>query len=134
MAKRIKLTKTRNAGKWTESEYFSRVRSALRRVFRYWIPMQKALELASRPSQSDNKRLKKEYQCAKCKKWRKRNDMQIDHKVECGSLKTYDDIVPFLQRLTVEDINAYQILCKNTCHKQKTKKYLKGKQNGKDIV
>ena len=128
--KRIKAPKTRNGGKWTESEYFSRVRSALRRVFRYWIPMQTALNLASRPSQSENKRLKKEYQCAKCKKWRKRTDVEIDHIEECGSLKTYDDVIPFLKRLTKEEPSAYQILCKNTCHKQKTKKFLKRKKDG----
>jgi len=127
--KKVKAPKTRNGGKWSESEYFSRVRSALRRVFRYWIPMQTALNNASRPSQSDNKRLKKEYQCAKCKKWRKRADMEIDHIEECGSLKSYADIVPFLERLTKEDPNAYQILCKNTCHKAKTKKYLKNARN-----
>jgi len=130
MTKRVKSPKTRNGGKWTESGYFSRVRSALRRVFRYWIPMQKALELASRPSQSSNRRLKKEYQCAKCKKWKPRKSVEIDHIEECGSLKSYDDIVPFLKRLTKEEVSAYQILCKDTCHKQKTKKFLK-KKNGK---
>lgn len=128
-SKRIVAPKTRNHGKWSEGEYFSRVRSALRRAFRFWIPMQMALEKASRPSQSSNKRLKKEYQCAKCGKWRARKDVQIDHIEECGSLQKYEDIVPFLQRLTKEDINAYQILCKNTCHKQKTKKFLKKKKN-----
>ena len=129
--KRIVAPKTRNNKKWSESEYFSRIRSALRRAFRFWIPMQLALEKASRPSQSENKRLKKEFQCAKCKKWRKRTDVQIDHIEECGSLNTYEDIIPFLQRLTKEDTDAYQILCKDTCHKQKTKKYLKDKKDGR---
>lgn len=128
-SKRVVAPKTRNHGKWSESEYFSRIRSALRRAFRFWIPMQLALEKASRPSQSENKRLKKEYQCAKCGKWRKRADVQIDHIEECGSLQGYEDIVPFLRRLTREETDAYQILCKATCHKEKTKKYLKDKKN-----
>jgi hypothetical protein len=125
--KRSRVAKTRNSGTLTESQYFSKIRSALRNAFRYWKPMQVALEKASRPSQSENKKLKKEYQCNKCKKWFKRADVQIDHIEECGSLLSYDDIVPFLKRLTVEDVNAYQILCKQH-HKEKTSKYLQSKK------
>jgi len=122
--------KTRKANTWSEAEYFSRIRSALRSRFRFWIPMQKALEKASRPSQSTNKRIKKEYQCAHCNNWFKRTDVQIDHIEECGSLNCYDDIVPFLKRLTKENISAYQILCK-PCHKKKTQLFIKTKKNGK---
>ena len=122
MAKRkTKVLRTRNLGTWTEAEYFSRIRSALRRVFRYFKPMYKALELASRPSQSSNKKLKKEYQCAHCKKWFPRAKVQIDHIIEAGSLRTYEDIVPFVQRLTSENVSDYQVLC-TTCHLSKTKK------------
>jgi 5-methylcytosine-specific restriction endonuclease McrA len=123
---------SRNGGTMTESQYFSKIRSILRSGFRYWKPMQLALEAASRPSQSLNKRIKKEYQCAKCKKWFKRADVEIDHKVECGSLTNYEDIVPFIQRLTKENVDAYQILCK-PCHKLKTDAFrqLKKKTNGK---
>jgi len=124
-----RVVRTRNSATMTESEYFGRIRSALRNSFKYWKPMQEALHKASRPSQSLNKRLKKEYQCAKCKKWFKRQAVEIDHIQECGSLKSYEDIVPFLMNLTKEDVNAFQILCK-PCHKEKTKKYIADK-NGK---
>lgn len=137
MAKRVLKRKSttvcsRNAGTMTESQYFSKIRSMLRSGFRYWKPMQLALEAASRPSQNTNKRIKKEYQCAKCKKWFKRADVEIDHIEEAGSLNNYDDIVPFIQRLTKEEISAYQILCKPH-HKEKTDKYKqsKNKTNGK---
>lgn len=113
--------KTRNHNTLTEAEFFSKIRSALRKAFQFWKPMQLVLEEASRKSQSDNKRLKKEYQCNHCKKWFKRSDVQIDHVIECGSLKCYEDIVPFIIRLTAEEKSAYQILCKN-CHSCKTKK------------
>lgn len=122
--KKPRAVKTRNAFTMTESEFFSKIRSILRSGFRYWKPMQITLEKASRPSQSSNKRLKKEYICISCSKWFKRADVQIDHIEECGSLKSYDDIAPFIQRLTKEDVNAYQILCK-PCHKIKTQNYLK---------
>ncbi len=127
MGKRVKQPKIRGNGKYTESEYFQRIRQFLRKAFQYWPPMQLALNKASRPSQSSNKRLKKEYQCNKCKKWYPRKNVQIDHKIECGSLNTYEDIVPFIKRLTVEDVNGYQILCKQD-HSVKTKQYLKDKR------
>lgn len=124
MAKKTIKRKTttvlsRNGGTMTESQYFSKIRSILRSGFRYWKPMQLALEKSSRPSQSLNKRIKKEYQCAKCKNWFKRADVEIDHIEEAGSLNKYEDIVPFIQRLTKEDISSYQILCKPD-HKVKT--------------
>lgn len=107
-----RVIRTRNAGTMTEAQYFSKIRSILRNGFKYWKPAYIALERASRPSQSSNKRLKKEYQCAMCKKWFKRSDVQIDHIEECGSLSSYDDIVPFLKRLTKESPDDFQILCK----------------------
>ncbi len=128
--KRIKAPKIRGAGKYTESEYFQRIRQFLRKCFQFWPPMQLALKKASRPSQSSNKRLKFEYQCNYCKKWFPRKMVQIDHRIECGSLNNYNDIVPFIQRLTTEDVNGYQILCKPD-HSNKTKKYLKDKKDAR---
>lgn len=112
--------KTRDNGKLTEAEYFSKIRSALRKAFQFWNVGQEVLKENSRPSQSDNKRLKTEYQCNRCKNWFSRKLVNIDHIIECGSLRTYDDIVPFLKRLTPETKSSYQILCCE-CHKKKTK-------------
>lgn len=120
--KKKRVARTRNAGQWTESMFFSAIRQALRTKFRYWKPGQIALNNASRPSQSTNKLLKKEYQCNNCKGWHPRKNVEIDHKIECGSLRNYNDIVPFLQRLTPESVNSFQILCKK-CHKNKTDMY-----------
>lgn len=121
-----KVARTRNGGTFTESMYWSAIRSALRAKFRYWKPAVAALNAAKRPSQSRNKRLKHEYQCAKCKKWFPRKDVQIDHIKPCGSLKCEKDIAPFLKRLTPEDPSAYQIL-HTECHKAKTAKERKEK-------
>jgi len=121
--KKKRTPRTRNAGEWTESQYFSAIRAALRTKFRYWKPAQQALNNASRPSQSTNKLLKKEYQCKCCKGWFPRKLVEIDHIIECGSLRTYNDIVPFLKRLTPETISSFQVLCKNKCHKNKTDMY-----------
>ena len=130
MRKKInpRVPRTRNGGTMTESQYFSKIRSTLRNGFRYYKPMMQALELASRPSQSSNKRLKKEYQCAVCKRWFKRSMVQIDHIEECGSLNSYEDVVPFIKRLTKENVSDYQILCKKH-HKEKTDNYLKSRKH-----
>lgn len=124
--------KTRNGNTLSESEFFNKIRAALRRSFRFWQPMMVALNKASRPSQSSNKRLKTEYQCSSCQKWFPRTQVQIDHIVPCGSLMSYDDIVPFIKNLTQEDSDSYQILCK-PCHKTKTDKE-KADRNSKKIV
>ena len=114
-----KVKRTRNAGTMTESMYWSKVRSELRRAFRYWKPMQKAKEEARRKNQSENKRLKYEYQCNHCDSWYPDKDIEIDHIVPVGSLRCADDLVGFLERLTVED--GFQVLCKE-CHQIKTNK------------
>ena len=123
-----KVPKTRNANTLTESAFFSKIRSGLRAAFRFWKPMMIALDRASRPSLDANKRIKKEYQCVHCQNWFQRRMVEIHHIVECGSLKGWDDIVPFIQRLTCEDPDGYEVLCKE-CHKIH---HAKSKTNDKD--
>lgn len=114
------VPRTRNANTLTESEYFGKIRSGLRKTFMYWKPMMIALKNASRPSQNlENKRLKTEYQCNNCQNWFARKNVEINHVESVGSLRCYEDIVPFIQRLTYEDANGYTILCKN-CHREVT--------------
>lgn len=129
MAKKTK-EKPRNAGTMTEAAFFGNIRSALRNGFKYWKPMMLVLNKASRPYVGDNKRQKKEYQCASCKKWFKRTDVHIDHIIDCGSLRTWDDVVPFIKRLTNEDEHSYQVLCKPD-HLLKTKKARDEKKDAK---
>jgi 5-methylcytosine-specific restriction endonuclease McrA len=128
VVKRASVERTRNYGTLTESEFWSRIRSALRSAFKFWKPMSAALEAASRPSQSENKLLKKEYQCAHCREWFPRGDVQIDHIIPCGSLRGFDDIKDFIERLTIEDPKGFQILCKED-HKKKTAEERKNKNN-----
>lgn len=130
VAKKVRKTRaprTRNAETMTETEYFSKIRSALRNAFRWWIPMKNALIAASRPSQSTNRRLKTEYKCAICKRWFSRREVEVDHIIECGSLNCFEDIPTFIQRLTIEELTGFQILCK-PCHSIKTKAYLQNKK------
>jgi 5-methylcytosine-specific restriction endonuclease McrA len=115
-----KVRRIRNGGTWTESQFFSAIRSALRQKFRYWKPITKARDAARRVYKGKNKRQKWEYQCAHCQKWYKGGEVQVDHIIPCGSLRSYEDLVGFIKRLTPEDSEAFQVLCVE-CHKIKTK-------------
>jgi 5-methylcytosine-specific restriction endonuclease McrA len=117
MAKRKPVPKTRNAGTWTEAQYWSAVRSALRKGFRYWKPITQCKMQSRRAYKGPNKRQKWEYQCNHCKKWFMEKDIQIDHIIPVGTLTRSEDLPGFLRRLTVED--GFQTLCK-PCHQIKT--------------
>jgi 5-methylcytosine-specific restriction endonuclease McrA len=114
-----KPIKSRNGGTMTEAAFWGKLRSMFRRGFQWWVPIRLALEKASRPSQSANKRLKKEYLCAMCTQWFPRKHIEVDHIVPCGRLLSYEDIGPFVERLACEDVDSYQVVCK-PCHHWKT--------------
>lgn len=57
-----------------------------------------------------------------------RKDVEVDHVVPCGSIKGYEDIGPWIERQTVEDINGFQVLCKAKCHLKKTNKEKEGRK------
>lgn len=111
--------KTRNGGTWTEAQFFGHLRSSLRRAFRYWKPLINAKLKARRKYSGHTSRQKWEYQCNQCGEWFKGSECEVDHITPVGSLKSLDDIIGFIERLTPEDIEAFQVLCKE-CHKKKS--------------
>ena len=113
VVKNPRVERTREMGTLTESAFFGKIRSALRNTFRYWKPMYAKLKEAKVGSK---------YKCAMCGGLFVRKEVEIDHIVGAGSLRSYEDIAGFVKRLTEEDINAYQVLCKKECHILKTKK------------
>lgn len=112
---------TRNAQSMTESEYWNRVRSALRKAFAYWRPAQEAMKLAECGRRTNPKTglMKKIYRCAACGESSFREEMQLDHIEPCGTLRAPEDIAPFLAQLTCEDVSSFQAIHK-TCHQKKT--------------
>lgn len=104
--------------KWTRSRYFSFIRSCLRRAWSKYPVKFQALQAARKPYEGEDKRTKWTYQCNICKGWFKTTEVSVDHKLPCGSLKDYDDLPVFVQRLfcSAEDL---QILCA-PCHREKT--------------
>jgi 5-methylcytosine-specific restriction endonuclease McrA len=101
----------------TEAAYFGFLRSALRRAFRYWKPLQQAKIDSRIPYHGENKRQKWMYKCAACKGYFKGSQVEVDHIHPIGTLKRLEDLPAFVERLTAE--SGYQVLCKS-CHLAKT--------------
>jgi 5-methylcytosine-specific restriction endonuclease McrA len=60
------------------------------------------------------------YQCASCKQKFKQKDVQVDHVVPAGSLKSFKDLPTFVENLFCSE-DGLQVLCMD-CHKAKTDK------------
>lgn len=115
-----KTEKTRNNGTMTESAFWSFIRSALRQKSRWWKPITECKKDARRPYKGDNKRQKWEYQCNFCKHWWKDNEVEVDHIIPAGSLKSGKDLEQFVENLFCEK-KGLVVLCKK-CHLEKTNK------------
>ena len=103
---------------WTESKFWSFIRSALRSAANKYPVKWEVLKESKRPYGGADKRTKWEYRCALCKKWKKGSDVSVDHIIPAGSLNNYNDLVPFVQRLFVSK-DGLQVLC-SVCHGAKT--------------
>jgi hypothetical protein len=115
-----RVPRTRNGGKWTEAQYWQAVRSALRRGFRFWKPIVDALKAAKTPFRGPHGQ-RFAYLCAGCGKLHPRKAVNVDHVVPCGQLRQLDHIAGFLERLTAERSEDFQVLC-GSCHSTKTAK------------
>ena len=115
-----RVPRTRAGGEWTEAAFWGFLRSNVRRASMRWPPLARlALDAAKRPSQSSNKRLKWEFQCAECGEWYPRKQVHVDHLHPCGPMKTWPEFAQFCERLFCE-ADHLQILCIEKCHQQKT--------------
>lgn len=122
MAKKVKnprVARTRNGNTMTESQFWSWMRSSLRRMSMYWKPITIAKHKARK--QVVGKRHKFEYQCANCNHWFLDKEVEVDHVIEAGSLRSFSDLSGFAERLFTENTNDLVVLCK-PCHKAKTHK------------
>ncbi len=117
--------KTRAGETWTESRYWTFIRSALRQAWSKYPVKYQVLNNNRRPFAGADKRTKWEYQCAECGQWFKAKEVQVDHIESAGSLKSYEDLPDFVRRLFCEADNL-QVMCK-PCHKTKTQEERKRK-------
>lgn len=115
-----KTLKTRNAGTMTEVQFFQWIRQVLRKASMYWKPISQVRKEAQVAYKGPNKRRKYSYICSSCNKEYASTEINVHHKLECGSLKTFDDLPGFVERLFCEK-ELLSVLCKN-CHDAEHKK------------
>lgn len=118
----------------TEAAFFGKIRSMLRKEWRHSQPYRDALKRAKVPYLGGGRR-KFSIKCEQCNieyaigeriivgqtKLGKDKDAlayQIDHQVDAGSLKCFDDLSSFAERLFCA-ANELRVLCWH-CHKEKT--------------
>lgn len=101
---------------WTESRFWSFVRSALRAAYNKYPPKFEALKMARHPVKRGNQ--KWAYTCAICKQEFMQKDVQVDHIIPAGTLKSYSDLPEFVKNLFC-GVEGLQIVCK-PCHLTKT--------------
>ena len=113
-----RVPRTRAGGTWTEASMWSFIRSGIRQLSRRWPPLSDVIKLHRRPYHGPNKRRKWEVMCAACGHWYAQDEVEVDHIVPCGSLKSFADISGFCERLFVE-ADGLQVLCES-CHEKQT--------------
>ncbi len=127
--------KTRNGGRWTEAQFMSQFRNALRKLSMYWQTGKdyiKTIRYKSRfyhiklyDEWVDNMLLEENYpvvyvvDCEICEDTYRQTEIELDHKVPCGSLKKLEDLQGFVERMFIEQ-DGWQVLC-HSCHLKKTK-------------
>lgn len=118
--KKEKKIKPRNAGTMTEAAFWNWIRSWLRNKSRHWRPISEAKMLVRRKNESIDKknRHKFEYQCKSCQDWFPDKEIDVDHVVPAGQLKSIEDLPIFFSKLFCE-VEELQVLCKE-CHYEKT--------------
>lgn len=120
IGKTNRVPKTRCSGKWTEAAFFAFLRSGLRNMSRRWRPLvMDALVAARRPSQSKkNLRLKWQFQCCRCLKWKSRKNVEVNHRIPVGSFNCIEQAGEYIARLFCE-VDELEVMCKR-CHLQET--------------
>lgn len=129
MPKKIKkqlVVRTRNAWTWTEAEFWSKIRSSLRKLSMFWKPITNYKKSKQKPYKWPKKNQKYVYECERCKGIYASAEVEINHIVPAWSLKSSDDLKWFVDRLFTE--TWFECLCKN-CHLVETKKQKDDKKN-----
>lgn len=109
-----RVARTRNAQSETQSQHMNKIRSMLRSLSRWWKPMQLALK-ASSTTYTVGRAKRVMFLCAQCNKLHERKNVEVNHIEPAGSLKDYNDLPSFCEKLFVEDITKLEVLCK-PCH------------------
>lgn len=127
-----RVDRPRAGGEWTEAAFWGFLRSGFRQMSRRWPPVvRQALHAARRPYDGPNTRQKWEYGCACCGDWFMGKEVAVDHVEALGPLKSWADVVGFLQRLFVE-VDGLRVVC-HVCHDRRTQGDRVSKAAARDV-
>jgi hypothetical protein len=107
-------------GTMTNAAFFGMIRSALRNKSRWFLSIKICKEKNRLPYTGLNKRRKWSYKCEKCHKLFDAKEINVHHKIDCGTLNSFDDLSGFTQRLFC-DSSELICIC-NNCHNELHKK------------
>lgn len=119
---------------WTTARFWGFIRSALRQAFNRYPPKYEAIKLVAHTykygeyktgAKKGQPKMVRRYTCAHCMNNFMQKEVQVDHIIGAGSLKSFDDLPGFTRRLFCKQEDL-QVLCK-PCHHVKTQQE---KQNG----
>jgi len=102
---------------WSTAKFWGFIRSGLRAKFTRWPPKYEVLAKAKRNCRTKG-RQKFEYQCKVCEEFFPQKNVEVDHIIPCGSLKSFDDLAGFVDRMFCS-IKHLRVVCK-PCHKSIT--------------
>lgn len=109
-----KVAKPFADGTMTATAFFGMLRSTLRKRSIYWPCINNCRDEAKVPYVGPNKRRKWSYKCNRCQKLHDLKSVAVHHKIECGSLKCFEDIPGFVERLFCNKEHL-ELIC-DKCH------------------
>ena len=119
MAKRTPSTGLfKHFPEWSNSKFWGFIRSGLRAKWSRY-PVKFEVLNSARRSAKNNPRAKWEFHCKQCEGWFLNKDVEIDHIIPCGTLRSYEDLPQFVEKLFC-GADDLRVVCK-PCHKLITK-------------
>ncbi len=115
-----KAEKTRNNNQWTESQFNSFIKSALRGASQRWGPKYETLNEACVGQKINAKtgRLAKHYKCCKCSNEFPQKEVEVNHITPVVPLSGFDSWDGVIARLFCEK-DGLEVACR-PCHKSIT--------------
>ncbi len=121
VVRKSKVIKTMNEGTFTPNMFFNWLRQMFRRKSMYWKPISATKNAAKIPYIGPNKRRKFSYVCNRCKGEFDSKQVNVHHKIPCGTMTSFEDISQFVKNLFVEK-DLLELLCTDCHNKEHSKK------------
>lgn len=101
-------------GTQTNAGFFGSIRSALRQKSRWHLPIRNCKERVREIYVGSNNRRKWSYRCEICSELKESKEVVVHHKIDAGSLKSFEDLPGFVKRLFCDSVDLLCICI--TCH------------------